>query len=93
MYQVWTKSDSYSGFARKECADLAAAQVEIMAAIKRGEDPLLTVEVPFGVTIEIKEGKKVEAATSKTEPGESAGAAGEGEVRPGDPDPVPSLDP
>jgi len=78
-YQVWTKSE-FEGWQRKDCEDLEAAQVELLAALKRGAEPLLTVEVPFGVNIEIKEGKLSEAHTRKARPGKDTGAEGEGEV-------------
>ena len=91
-YQVWTK-DEFEGWKRKDCEDLLAAQVEIMAALKRGAEPLLTLEVPFDVNIKIKEGKVSEVSKSKARPGKGAGAEGEGEVRPGDTDPVPELNP
>jgi len=79
MYQVWTKDD-YEGWKRKDCEDLAAAQGELLAALKAGKEPLLTVEIPFGVNIEIKEGKVSEAAQGEAEPGEGPGVKGKGEV-------------
>ncbi len=53
-YQVWTKSE-FEGWQRKDCVDLTAAQGELLAAIQRGATPLLTVEIPWGVNIWIKE--------------------------------------
>ena len=82
-YQVWTK-DEFEGWKRKDCTDLAAAQGEIMVALKRGAEPLLTMEVPFSVSIEIKEVKTGEVNTGTAKPGEGPGVEGEGEVRRGD---------
>ena len=59
-YQVWTK-DEYEAWKRTDCEDLPAAQVQILAALKAGREPLLTVEIPFEVKVEIKE-----AAPTKT---------------------------
>ena len=78
-YQVWTK-DEFEGWKRKDCEDLAAAQAELFAALKRGAEPLLTVEVPFDVNIKIKEDKIGEVPKSKAKPGESPGAEGKGKV-------------
>ena len=64
MYQVWTK-DEFEGWKRKDCEDLAAAQAELFAALKRGAEPLLTVEVPFDVNIKIKEVPTEEKKSAK----------------------------
>lgn len=78
-YQVWTK-DEFTGWGRKDCEDLAAAQVELLAALKRGAEPLLTVEVPFDVNIKIKEVKESEAGKDKTKPDKGPGAESKGKV-------------
>lgn len=90
-YQVWTKEE-FAGWTRKDCESLPDAQAELLAALKRGAEPLLTVEVPFDVNIKIKEGKPVEIGKVETKPGEGAGAAGKGTVRRGDTSSVPKLD-
>jgi hypothetical protein len=79
MYQVWTKSE-YEGFTRKDCVDLAIAQLEILAALKKGLTPLLTVEVPFSIEVQIKEVPKVEAAKVETIADQSSRAESQSEV-------------
>lgn len=93
MYQVWTKTDYEGSWQRKDCGDLATAQQELFAALKRGAEPLLTVEVPFNVNIEIKEVETVEATKAETEPGEGARVKSKGKIRPGDTPAVSELNP
>ena len=75
-YQVWTKDD-YQAWQIKDCLDLAAAQTEILGALKKGKEPLLTVAVPFGVSIIIEEGKVGEVTESQAEPDKGAIAQGD----------------
>jgi len=82
-YQVWTKGDEYSGWSRKDCGDLPAALREVLAAIKRGQEPLLTVEVTYEISLNIKE-ERIEAAQSETELDKVAGGKSHGKVRRGD---------
>lgn len=72
-YQVWTKGDEYSGWSKKDCADLPAALGEVLLAIRAGKEPLLTVEVQFQVKILAKE-EPVEVEEGKAEPDQVAGA-------------------
>jgi len=90
-YQVWTK-DEFEGWKRKDCEDLTAAQAELLAALKRGAEPLLTVEIPFDVNIKIKEEKISEVPKAQAKPDKGPGVESKGEVRPGAPIPVPELD-
>ena len=53
-YQVWTKGD-YEGWLRKDCQELVEVQVEVLAALKRGLEPLITQELAYQVEISIKE--------------------------------------
>lgn len=73
-YQVWTKVEYQDTWAKVDCGDLPAAQREIMEALKLGKEPLLTVAVPFDVSIKIKEDKLGEAIKGKTKPDKGAGA-------------------
>lgn len=82
-YQVWTNVE-FEGWKRKDCESLIEAQGELLAALKRGAEPLLTVEVPFDVNIKIKEDKIGEVTKSKAKPDKGPGAESKGEVRPGD---------
>lgn len=82
-YQVWTK-DEYTGWDKKDCGDLAAAQREILEAMKQGKEPLLTVEVPYNFNIKIMEGSIGEVKKGKTKPGKGPGVEGDGQVRRGD---------
>ena len=79
MYQVWTK-DEFEGWKRKDCDDLAVAQAELLAALKRGAEPLLTIEVPFDVNIKIKEDKIGEVPKGKAKSDKGPGVEGKGEV-------------
>jgi hypothetical protein len=78
-YQVWTKDD-YQNFVKKDCPDMAAAQANILAALKAGKEPLLTVAVPWGVEITIKEDKIGETTESPAEPNQGAVAQGDSAV-------------
>ncbi len=81
-YQVWTK-DEFTGWQRADAESLEAAKEQLLIALKKGLEPVLTIELPFNMNIDIKEGKPVETTKTKTEPGEGAGAEGEGKVRRG----------
>ena len=91
LYQVWTK-DEFEGWKRKDCEDLATVQQEIYFALKRGAEPLLTVEIPFDVNIKIKEDKISEVPKAQAKPDKSTGGESKGKVRPGAPGPVSELD-
>jgi len=90
-YQVWTK-DEYEGWKRVDCDGLEAVRAAVLVAIKGGKDPLVTVEVPFEVSIKIKEGEIGEATQSETKPNTVAGGASDECVRRGDPEPAHSPD-
>ena len=90
-YQVWTKDD-YQAWVKKDCPDLAAAQAELLGALKKGKEPLLTVAVPFGVKIIVEEDKIGEVTENPPEPDKGAVAPGDGTVRRGDEAAAPGLD-
>ena len=82
-YQVWIYNE-YTGYTKKDCGDLPAAQREIMLALKEGNEPLLTVSVPFDVSIKVKEDKIGEAIKGKAKPDKGAGAQSESKAGSGD---------
>ena len=92
MYQVWTKEEYVEGWSKVACGDLSAVQREILKAVKEGKDPLMTMEIPFDISIKIKEAEIGKATESKARRGKGAGPEGTVEVRPGADDPVPELD-
>ena len=75
-YQVWSQ-DEYKAWQKKDCGDLSTAQLEILGALKKGKEPLLTVAVPFSVNVIIEEGKAGETTENKTQ-------SDQGPVAPGD---------
>lgn len=92
MYQVWTKGDEYSGWARKDCPDLKAALAEVLETIRAGKDPLLTVEVKYAVGINVMKEAPVEAKKSEAEPDKDTGGKSHRKVRRGDKAAVEGLD-
>jgi len=90
-YQVWTK-DEFEGWGKVDCGDKAAAMREIDKAVRAGKDPLLTAAIPYKLSIKLEEDKIGEATKVKTRRDKSPGAESEGQVRPGDLEPVPELD-
>ena len=89
-YQVWIKEEFGDTYKKVDCGDLAAAKREIDKAVRTGGEPILTVEVPYELSIKTGEAGS-EATKSKAKPGKSAGVESEGEVRPGDLGAVPEL--
>ena len=71
-YQIWTKSEFGDDWQRTDAGDLEAAKRELLAASKKGLEPILTVEVPFDLQLKVGEpGAEVkrprEKKTEKTE--------------------------
>ena len=89
-YQVWTKDD-YQAWVKKDCADMVAAQTDILTALKQGKEPLLTVSVPWGVEITIKEDKIGATTESQAESDKGSDVAGYGTVRRGNEENTPGL--
>ena len=84
MYQVWTKGDEYSGWAKIDCAELKAALASVLLAIKSGKEPLLTQEVKYEFEISVKEDKIGEATESKAQHDKGPAGKSHGTVRRGD---------
>jgi len=82
-YQVWTK-DEFEGWKKVDCGDLPAAQRELLKALTSGQEPLLTVEVPYDFNVNIKEGEIGAVKKSKAKPDKGPGDESKGKVRPGD---------
>lgn len=82
-YQVWTKNEYGEEWTKVVCGDLTAVRREIDKAVRAGGEPMLTVEVPYELSIKVSEvGSEVKE--SKTERHRGPGAKSEGEVRRGD---------
>ena len=86
MYYIWTKDDEYSGWSKVDCPDEGKALAAVLFLVKQGKSPVLTQEVPFEVGIKVQEVQSGEIAQSEAKPDQSAGAAGNGAVRRGDPE-------
>lgn len=53
-YQVWIKDDFGDTYTKVDCGDLAAARRVIDTAVRTGGDPILTVEVPYSMSIKVE---------------------------------------
>ena len=82
-YQVWIKDEYGDTWTKVDCGDLPAAKREIDIAYREGKAPLLTIEVPYELSIKIGEASS-EVKKSTTRPDKMAGPESESEVRPGD---------
>ena len=89
-YQVWIKDEFGDTYTKVDCGDLAAAKREIDQAYKRGQDPLLTVEVPYSLAIKIEavgtekpKRKETAAETEERLKEESKSEASQSEAEPG----------
>jgi len=90
-YQVWIKEEFGDTYKKVDCGDLGAAKREIDKAVRTGGEPILTVEVPYELSIKTGEAGS-EAKKSKPKPDKDTGLESEGEVRPGDAPAVQKLD-
>ncbi|MBA7559927.1 hypothetical protein ES708_01545 [subsurface metagenome] len=88
-YQIWTK-DEYDVWQKVECGDKDAAMREIDLAVRAGKDPLLTVAIPYKLSIKLEEdktGARLKDLTEpkkseKTEKEEPKSEASQGEAKP-----------
>jgi len=53
-YQVWIKDEFGDTYAKVDCGDIGAAKREVDKAYKKGAEPLLTVEVPYSLSIKVE---------------------------------------
>jgi predicted transcriptional regulator len=82
-YQVWTKEDFGETYKKVDCGDMDAVRRELDKAVREGKEPLLTVEVPYELSIKIQEvGSEAKKGKAKSDKG--AGVEGDSEVRRGD---------
>ena len=91
-YQVWIKDETYQLFDKVDCGDKEAAMWEIDKAVRSGQEPLLTLSIPYKLSIKLEEDKIGEVQKSKTKPDQSARGKGDSEVRRGDEADTPGLD-
>ena len=54
-YQVWIKVEYSDDYKKVDCGDIAAAKREIDHAVRAGQEPILTQELPFKLSIEVGE--------------------------------------
>lgn len=54
-YQVWIKEDFAEVYTKVECGDLPAVKRELDKAVRAGQEPILTVLVPYSIGIKIEE--------------------------------------
>lgn len=54
-YQVWIKDEFEDKYTKAECGDLPAAKRMIDEAVRKGGEPILTVEVPYSLAIKVEE--------------------------------------
>ena len=90
-YQVWTKEEYGEMYTKVECGDMGAVRREIDKAVRAGQAPILTVEVPYELAIKISEvGSEVKKGKAK--PDKGARVESDSEVRRGDKEDTPGLD-
>uniref|UniRef100_A0A6M3M233 Uncharacterized protein n=1 Tax=viral metagenome TaxID=1070528 RepID=A0A6M3M233_9ZZZZ len=90
-YQVWIKEEFSENYTKVDCGDLPAAKREIDKAVRTGGEPILTVEVPYELSIKTGEvGSEVKK--SATKPSKDTRPESESQVRPGDATAVQELD-
>ena len=53
-YQVWIKDEFGDTYTKVDCGDIMAAKREVDMAYKAGAEPLLTVEVPYSLSIKVE---------------------------------------
>ena len=90
-YQVWIKEEYGDTYTKVDCGDLTAAKREIDKAVRTGGKPILTVEVPYELSIKTGEAGS-EVKKSKPKHDKDTGPESESKVRPGDVEPVQELD-
>lgn len=91
-YQVWLKEDYQELYRKVECGDLGAAKRELDKAVRAGQEPILTVEVPYSLGIKVEEvGKEVpKKPKGKKEPETTVEEVAEGEATEDKAEPDPS---
>ena len=54
-YQVWIRDEFGETYTKVDCGDLPAARMELDTTVRAGKEPLLTVEVPYSLSIKIED--------------------------------------
>ena len=90
-YQVWIKDEFGDTFTKVDCGDLVAAKREVDQAVRKGGEPILTVEVPYSLAIKVeavgteKPPRKVAVEKPETKVEEaSKSEANQGKAEPGE---------
>lgn len=88
-YQVWTKEEYGDTFTKVDCGDLTAAKRELDKAVRLGREPILTVEVPYSLTIKVEDvgTEKPHRKSAAKQPETKIEEASEGEVTQDKPEP------
>jgi len=86
-YQVWIKDEFGDNYTKVDCGDLAAAKREIDKAVRTGGEPILTVEVPYELSIKTGEAGS-EVKKDKPKPSKDTRLESEGKPGPGADEPV-----
>ncbi len=88
-YQVWTKEEFGDTYKKVDCGDLGAAKREIDKAVRAGQEPILTQEVPYSLGIKIGEPgtekpkrRETVAQTEQRLKEEAKSEASQGEAKP-----------
>ena len=88
-YQLWIKEEFGDTYTKVDCGDLTAAKREVDKAVRAGAEPLLTVEVPYLLSIKVEAvgTEKPKRKMEGKEPGEhkkeeSKSEAGQSETKP-----------
>ena len=54
-YQVWIKRDYGDDYYKVDCGDLGAVRREVDKAVRAGQEPIVTQEVPYELNIKFGE--------------------------------------
>lgn len=84
-YQVWIKDEFGDTYKKVDCGDLPAAKRVIDEAVRTGGEPILTVEVPYELSIKVGEagGEKPKRKREEKKPEESKKEEAESEANQG----------
>lgn len=68
-YTIWTKEEFGDSWKRQDAGDKGAAKRLILEEMKSGREPILTVEVPFDLKLEVGDpGAEVKKTRGKNDP-------------------------
>ena len=82
-YQVWVKEEYGELWKKVACSDIPTVKRELDKAVRAGQEPLVTVEVPYELSIKLSEvGSEVKKSEAKPDKGPRS--ASDSKVRRGD---------